>query len=305
MSSFMNIDGEIPHLPVELTYEPIRTPLVHDGVTFDNHFAIVQPPFIDGEFKYGEEYKEQRRPITVSKTNHAPVGFPVMWDSIGSSLLQSGIDLSNLQYRFNIAQNNAAFSVDIIFPRYEFEPVVGDIHSMRARIYDSHDMTFKRHISFGLYRYWCSNGCSSVKEQLIVESKHTTWSDPEKLGAVVANFPARLEAEAESYQTMVDTKVTREQAMEYIRHNLATYRKGSSRKLSVNEKMVEESARIYNMYENLGETGYRLYNTLTHIATHVEGRENTDLVRKQARIEQQIQANIDTPAFKELVGLAA
>jgi len=53
----------------------------------------------------------------------------------------------------------------------------------------------------------------------------------------------------------------------------------------------------------MGDTGYRLYNTLTHIGTHVEGRDGTNITLKQARMEQKVQEVVSLPEFKSLVGL--
>ena len=75
--------------------------------------------------------------------------------------------------------------------------------------------------------------------------------------------------------------------------------------IKVNEKSVEEFARIWNLYNSMGETGYRLYNVLTHIGTHVTGREGTDIARKQIRIEDRVSDIVQAPAFRQLVGLAA
>ena len=174
---------------------------------------------------------------------------------------------------------------------------------MRFRIYDSHDMTFKHHIQCGLFRYWCSNGQASIAEKLEVSAKNTQSADPEKLGRIVADFPARLEAEAELYKDMMATPLSKDRAMEFIRDNVATYRIASG--IKINQKSVEEGARIWNMYNNLGDTGYRLFNVITHIGTHVTGREGTNMARKQAIIEQKAQAVVDLPEFKQLVGLAA
>ena len=279
----------IPALPVELDFDPVREPLVHNGRKVDGHHAIINP--LTDEV------------MCVSKRQHNPVNFSRMWDAFREGIEASGIDTSQIQVKFNKAKGNSAYSVDMLFKKYEYEPAVGDLHSMRFRLYDSHDMTFKHHIQCGLFRYWCSNGCASIAENLQVDRKHTLLADPEKLGTVVADWPQRLEQEAEVYATMMGTEVTKEIAIEFIRKEVATYRVASG--IKVNAKMVEEGARIWNMYKNLGDTGYRLFNVMTHIGTHVTGREGTDMARKQARIEQQVQDGIARPAFKTLVGIAA
>lgn len=288
MSAYQNFNT-IPALPVELDFDPVREPLVHNGRVVEGHHAIINP--------------NTDSVMCVSKRQHNPVNFRYMWDAFREGVDASGIDQSQLDVKFNVAHGASAFSVDIIFKRYDFAPIVGEPTHMRFRIYDSHDMTFKRDILCGLFRLWCSNGASSLSERLQVKQKHTMLSDPEKLGAVVAEFPARLEAEAELYPVMMNTRVTKDQAVHFIRKHVATYRVASG--IKVNEKMVEEGARIWNLYGSMGDTGYRMFNVMTHIGTHVNGREGTDMARKQARIEQQVQSVVDLPEFKQLVGLAA
>jgi len=288
MSVYQDFNS-IPALPVELDFDPVREPLIHNGRRVDGHHAIINP--LTDEV------------MCVSKRQHNPVNFSRMWDAFREGIDSSGIDTSQVQVKFNRAKGNSAYSVDILFKKYEFEPAVGDLHSMRFRLYDSHDMTFKHHIQCGLFRYWCSNGQASIAENLQAKVKHTMMADPEKLGAVVADWPARLEDEAGMYQDMMNTPVSKELAVEFIRKEVATYRVASG--IKINEKMVEEGARIWNMYGNLGDTGYRLFNVMTHIGTHVTGREGTDLARKQARVEQNVQEIISRPAFKTLVGIAA
>ena len=174
---------------------------------------------------------------------------------------------------------------------------------MKMRILDSHDMTLKRDIRCMLMRLACTNGMVTVGERLTVKQKHTTFSDPEKLGAVVSEFPTRLENEAHLYKDMMAKRVTKDQAIAFARTEVATYRTAAG--IKINEKTVEEFARIWNEYRALGETGYHLYNVLTHIGTHVTGREGTDVARKQIRIEDRVSEIVQAPAFRQLVGLAA
>jgi len=304
MSTYVNFD----HIPTlsevasSLVFEPKREALRHNGVLVKDKFAIINPTLGDmrTDILPSEPMGEVMQIVGKS---HVATPYDVMWESMRQGIELSGLDTSQIQVRFIISPDGGAYSADIIFKQYEFEPAVGDVHSMRFRIYDSHNMAFKHHIQCGLFRYWCSNGQASIAEKLEVKAKHTLTADPEKLGAVVADFPARLEAEAELYKDMMDTPLSKDRAVEFIREKVATYRVASG--IKVNEKMVEEGARIWNMYQNLGNTGYRLFNVITHIGTHVTGREGTDMARKQARIEQQAQAVVDMPEFKQLVGLAA
>jgi len=293
MSAYQNFNG-IPALPVALDFDPVREQVVrtgHDGVirTVRDSYWVVNP--LTDEV------------MATSKNQHNPVNFKHMWDSFREGVEHSGVDTSDIQIMFNTARGGAAFSADIVFKRYDYQQIVGEPTQMKMRILDSHDMTLKRDIRCMLMRLACTNGMVTVGERLTVKQKHTTFSDPEKLGAVVSEFPTRLESEAHLYKDMMAKRVTKDQAIAFARTEVATYRTAAG--IKVNEKTVEEFARIWNEYRSLGETGYHLYNVLTHIGTHVTGREGTDVARKQIRIEDRVSEIVQAPAFRQLVGLAA
>ena len=304
MSVYQDFNGipTLSEVAPSLVFEPKREALRHNGLLVKDKFAIINPTIGDIDPLTGLPKGEV---MQVVGKNHVANPYPVMWDSIREGVELSGLDTSQIKIKFLIAPDGGSYSADIIFKQYEFEPAVGDVHSMRFRIYDSHDMTFKHHIQCGLFRYWCSNGQASIAEKLEVKAKNTQSADPEKLGRIVADFPARLEAEAELYKGMMATPLSKDRAIEFIRDNVATYNIASG--IKINEKAVEDGARIWNMYSNLGDTGYRLFNVITHIGTHVTGRERdgTNMVRKQSLMEKQAQAIVDMPEFKQLVGLAA
>ena len=277
-------------LPTELNFDPIREPVYHRGVVVPDQFWMINK-------NTGERLSDKP-----SGKNHNPVNYSQMWDSFIAGLFESDIDLTNAKIRFNIASRNAAFCADIIFEQYDYRRIVGEATQMKMRIIDSHDMSFKRDIRAMIMRLACTNGMVTVGENLRIKQMHTTYSDPEKLGSVVSEFPTRLENEAHLYKVMMGTPVNKDQAIAFARENVATYRVASG--IKVNQKSVEEFARIWNMYDSLGNTGYRLYNVLTHIGTHVTGREGTDLARKQIRIEDRVADIVQRPAFRKLSGLS-
>jgi len=292
MSVYENFAG-MPSLPVELDFDPVREPakrIAKNGNTqiIAGVFNIINPM--------------TDTVMTVSKSKHNPVNYAIAWESFRAGIEASGLDTSDIECKFNVSPDGKSYTCDIILKRFNFEKVVGEPVYMRFRITDSHDMSFVRDFLCGLWRLWCTNGCSSVHEQLRLREKHTLMSDPEKVGSVVAEYPARLEAEAKLYPIMMNTKVSQDQAIDFMERNLATYRTNAG-KLKLNNKTLEECNRIWSMYNSMGNTGYRLYNTLTHIGTHVEGREGTNITLKQARMEQKIQEVVSLPEFKSLVGL--
>jgi hypothetical protein len=292
MSKYESFAG-IPALPVELDFDPVREPAkrvnAHGDVEVIPGLFHVINPLND-------------RVLASTKTKHTAVNYAVGYNSFLAGIEASGIDTSQVEAKFNVSGNGGAFTADIILKRFNFERVVGEPVYMRFRITDSHDTTFVRDMMCGLWRLWCTNGCSSVAENLRVRNKHTRFSDPEKLGAVVADYPARLEAEAELYPLMMNTNVSHDQAIDFLERNVATYRNNAG-KLQLNKRALEECNRIWGLYGSMGNTGYRLYNTLTHIGTHVEGRDGTNITLKQARMEQKVQEVVNLPEFKSLVGL--
>jgi len=101
---------------------------------------------------------------------------------------------------------------------------------------------------------------------------------------------------------MMEKPVSHEQAIDFMERNVAMYRTNAG-KMKLNNKALEECNRVWGLYSTMGNTGYRLYNTLTHIGTHVEGRDGTNITLKQARMEQKVQEVVSLPEFKQLVGL--
>jgi hypothetical protein len=101
---------------------------------------------------------------------------------------------------------------------------------------------------------------------------------------------------------MMETRVSHDQAIDFMERNVAMYRTNAG-KMKLNNKALEECNRVWGLYSTMGDTGYRLYNTLTHIGTHVEGRDGTNITLKQARMEQKVQEVVSLPEFKQLVGL--
>lgn len=283
----------IPSLPMELDFEPVREPVVRtsrDGIvrTVPNSFWIVNPV--------------SDTVMTTSKKHHRTPNFSDMWEAFREGLLASDVDTSGVKVKFNVAHNCAAYSADILFPKYDYQRIVGEATQMKMRVIDSHDSTFSRVMRALIERLKCTNGMVGVGEKLEFKNFHTVNSDPEKLGAVASEFPTRLENEAHLYKVMMGTRVSKDNAIAFARAEVATYQTATGMK--VNEKSVEEFARLWNQYSSLGDTGYRLYNVLTHIGTHVTGREGTDLARKQIRIEDKIADIVQRPAFRQISGLA-
>lgn len=287
MSNFIDFDS-IPALPEHLDFDPVKEQQIRNGVPVEGQYWIVNP-LTD-------------KVMGLGKRQHNPVNFRHMWDNFREGVDASGIDTSQLKVKFNSAKNGSAFRADIVFKNYDFKRVVGEATQMKMRILDSHDQTLKRDVSAMLMRLACTNGMVTMGERLKFKQKHTMLSDPERVGRIVADFPVRLENEAELYKILQSKRVTTDQARQFFIDNVATYMSATGPK--VNKKSVEECMRLWHQYD-LGLNGYKLYNVLTHLGTHVTGREGSDVTRKQIRIESNIENIVQGRDFRQLVGLAA
>jgi hypothetical protein len=189
-------------------------------------------------------------------------------------------------------------SVKIVLAKYDFERKLGEAARMQMNIRDSHDQSVKRQVEAMIYRLACLNGMLAPRERVGVSQKHTTYSDPETIGKVAANFPVQLEQQADMMNAMRRIEVQRDVVIQFLERNVATYVTRTGPK--VNKKWLDQIVGIYDNYHSIGNNAYRVYNTLTHISTHIEGREGTDLERKRIRMEQDIHSVMQGREFQEL-----
>jgi hypothetical protein len=191
-------------------------------------------------------------------------------------------------------------SAKIVLKNYNFEKKLGEPAKMVMMVRDSHDQSVRRQVSAMIYRLACLNGMIAPRETVGISQKHTTYSDPETVGKVAANFPVQLERDAEVMARMRQVKVARDYVIDFLRRNVATYYTKSGAK--VNNKYLEKVVGIHDWYSGLGDNAYRLYNTLTHISTHVEAqRDGTEVERKRIRVEQDIENVIRGQEFQSLL----
>ena len=274
----------LPALPSVLDFEPAREPQIRNGVILSDRFWVVNP-VTDAV-------------IGDSRSVHRTANFSTMWDNLREGLALANIDTSNAQVEFSTIAEGAAFSAKIILNKYDFEKKLGEAAKMQMNVRDSHDQSVKRQVEAMIYRLACLNGMIAPRERVGISQKHTTYSDPETVGKVAANFPVQLEQQAEMMAQMRQVKVFRDQVIRFFEHHVATYHTRTGSK--VNKKWLDKIVGIYDNYASIGDNAYRVYNTLTHISTHIEGRQGTDLERKRIRIETDIHAVMQSEAYQQM-----
>jgi len=287
-SGFTTYRDGLPALPDHLNFDPVREKQMRNGFEVPGKYWVINP-LTD-------------QVIGDGKTVHNPQNFNKMWENLRQGLQVAGLDTSVVDVRFHSLSSGAAMSAEIILKKYDFEKQLGEAAQMRMTVRDAHDQSVRREIRAMVYRLACLNGMLSVKENLSVVQKHTTFNDPEVVGTVASHFPERLQKEAGYMKMLRDVKVQRAEAIEFFKQNVATYITKTGPQ--VNKKMWEETVGIYDNYNSIGDNAYRVYNVLTHLSTHIEAkRDGTDTERKRIRYEQDMDAVIKGAAFRSLAKL--
>jgi hypothetical protein len=284
MMTEAQLNDILPALPSVLDFEPAREPQIRNGVILSDRFWVVNP-VTDAV-------------IGDSRSVHRTANFRTMWDNLREGLALANIDTSHAQVDFSTIAEGAAFSAKIILNKYDFEKKLGEAAKMQMNVRDSHDQSVKRQVEAMIYRLACLNGMIAPRERVGISQKHTTYSDPETVGKVAANFPVQLEQQAEMMAQMRNVMVSRGQVISFFEKHVATYHTRTGSK--VNKKWLDKIVGIYDNYASIGDNAYRVYNTLTHISTHIEGREGTDLERKRIRIETDIHAVMQSEAYQQM-----
>ena len=276
----------IPSLPEFLDFNPVREQQTRNGIAVPNKFWTINPltDVVIGD----------------GKSVHNPKNFRVVWDNMREGLAIAKLDTSNVDVEFSAMNNGAAFSAKIILKQYNFEKKLGEPAKMVMHVRDSHDQSVKMQISAMIYRLACLNGMIAPRERVGISQKHTTFYDPEVIGKVASQFPERLERDAQVMYQMQGIKINRDFALDFFRRNVATYMTKTGQK--VNNKWLERIIGIYDSYDTMRGTAYQVYNTLTHISTHVEAqRDGTEVERKRIRIEQDIESVIQGAEFQQMI----
>jgi Domain of unknown function (DUF932) len=275
------LDTVLPALPQILDFDPVREPQIRNGVAIRNQYWVVNP--------------NTDTVIGNGKSIHNPQNFSKVWDSFREGLLHSGLDTSEAEVKFNVIKEGAAMEAQIVLKRYQYEQVLGEPAKMTMSFRDSHDQSIRRQIRAMIYRLACLNGMIAPREAVGIVQKHTTYSDPDTVGKIASKFPDQLLKDAQVMRLMQGVKVNRDDAIDFLERNVATYQTKTSTK--VNKKWLERIVGIHDSYNILGENSYHLYNTLTHISTHVESR-TADVATKRIRIEQDIESVIRGEEFQ-------
>ena len=87
--------------------------------------------------------------------------------------------------------------------------------------------------------------------------KHTTYDDATAFGEQIADFIEGLDIQVVPLLKLQKSIVSRKSSLDFL-----------EAQLKPNKADLEKIKNIYDYYGSMGSTGYRLYNTLTHMVSH-------------------------------------
>ena len=172
------------------------------------------------------------------------------------------VDLSRVKARYHLAPDFTTLKTEFLLGNFQdkrkYDLALNDPVGAVATIYDSHNATCRRHARVGVIRLLCANGMIGMDNQAqTARRKHTTYDDATNFGKQIADFIEGLDIQVVPLLNLQKAVVSRKSSMDFI-----------EAQLKPNKADFEKIQAIYDYYGSMGSTGYRLYNTLTHMVSH-------------------------------------
>ena len=273
-------------MPEVLDFEPVLKPVIYNGQPVPDKMFVVR--------------QDNDQPLAVVGSKHRPTNYRKLWEPLREGLAASDLDLTDATVRWHVVNNGAAMFADVTLKAYDFERIIGEPTSMKMRVLNSVNGSWKYDVSAFLLRLACLNGMSRVDQGTSASFKHTVNTDPEKIGDVASQWPILLESDGHFFNHMKKVQITSEEATALFAKFCTTTTKVESR---VNKAWLGRMVTLWDNYSrSIGQNGYALYNALTHYGTHSDkSTSRGDVNAKLVRQEQSVTKFLRSPAFKKAV----
>ena len=273
-------------MPEVLDFEPVLKPVIYNGQPVPDKMFVVR--------------EDNDQPLAVVGSKHRPTNYRKLWEPLREGLAASDLDLTDATVQWHVVNNGAAMFADVTLKAYDFERIIGEPTSMKMRVLNSVNGSWKYDVSAFLLRLACLNGMSRVDQGTSASFKHTVNTDPEKIGDVASQWPILLESDGHFFNHMKKVYLTNEEATALFAKFCTTTTKVESR---VNKAWLGRMVTLWDNYSrSIGKNGYALYNALTHYGTHSDkSTSRGDVNAKLVRQEQSVTKFLRSPAFKKAV----
>ena len=273
-------------MPEVLDFEPVLKPVFYNGQPVHDKMFVVR--------------QDNDQPLAVVGSKHRPTNYRKLWEPLREGLIASDLDLTDATVKWHVVGNGAAMFADITLKAYDFEHIIGEPTSMKMRVLNSVNGSWKYDVSAMLMRLACLNGMSRVDQGTSAAFKHTVNTNPQRIGDVASQWPILLESDGHFFNHMKKVQITSEEAKDVFARFCTTTTKVESR---VNKAWLGRMVTLWDNYSStIGQNGYALYNALTHYGTHSDKvTSRGDVNAKLVRQEQSVTKFLRSPAFKKAV----
>ena len=273
-------------MPEVLDFEPVLKPVIYNGQPVPDKMFVVR--------------QDNDQPLAVVGSKHRPTNYRKLWEPLREGLIASDLDLTDATVKWHVVGNGAAMFADITLKAYDFEHIIGEPTSMKMRVLNSVNGSWKYDVSAMLMRLACLNGMSRVDQGTSAAFKHTVNTNPQRIGDVASQWPILLESDGHFFNHMKKVEITSEEAKALFSRFCTTTTKVESR---VNKAWLGRMVTLWDNYSStIGQNGYALYNALTHYGTHSDkATSRGDVNAKLVRQEQSVTKFLRSPAFKKVV----
>jgi hypothetical protein len=211
-------------------------------------------------------------------------------------ILESGLNLKDMQVTHTFSPDNAKYSCRIIFPNVTIEPKLNDIIHYGLNISNSYDLSWQFSSMTLAERLWCLNGCTTPDTTFNTRRKHTSSLHIEGEAQKLSNGIEAFYDTEGTYQRWINTPVSNFAVNELFTNTLAKYEQYGISKVAV--KTLDDLMRDFR--GQASNTLWSAYNVATAWATHVNNTRGGFKLNTQRTRHSKVATMLNSPMWKEL-----
>jgi len=206
-----------------------------------------------------------------------------------------------------VTDNGAVMRTDIILGDF-IEPTGStsyladgpDTNFFRISILNSHNSKYAVKVNTSYLRVICMNGMTQPHFSAGVYGKHTSGFSVEGLQRQIANAMQMMGDDADRFGLWAKTKVSIEQATDFLKLTLAKLPKKATGEAHYSEPLLNK---ILTRFRVEDQTLWGLYNAVTWWQTHDDFRANADRLTAGIGREQKVASMLKSPVMEEMFAI--
>lgn len=220
-------------------------------------------------------YKDTQEYISTVGRNYELIQNQEVYERVFDAMDASDLDTTYIEVNPHVQPQRSI--VDFIFPTHQAEVKVGDITQLKVSVRNSYDGSWKILAKAGGYRLACTNGQVVPAFLSGYKSRHTSGFSMEQMIAQLNSSILAFQRAVEYWKYLSNEPVDIDSVYDVLFNFLGKKVKDEDHR----SQMIESSRQttfqallnsFKNYSEEMGQTQYALYNTLTDYATHSSDR---------------------------------